>query len=155
MLEVGQTAPSFELPDQTGTTRSLSEFEGQRVVLYFYPKANTPGCATEAQGFRDRYEKFQERDVTVVGVSADTVEEIESFSESEELPFTLLSDEDGEVASEYESFGTREIRGETWEIAFRNTYVIGPDGVIEATYEGVSPEEHPEQVLEKIAELSE
>lgn len=154
MLEVGQEAPAFELPDQDENLVSLTRFGGQRVVLYFYPKAMTSGCTTEAQGFRDRYEAFAERDVIVLGVSADPVEEISEFAEAEDLPFALLSDEDGEVATAYESFGEREVRGETWEIAFRNTYIIGPDDVIEATYEGVSPDEHPERVLADLDDLA-
>ena len=153
MLEAGEKAPEFELQDQNGDTVSLSDFEGRRVVLYFYPKAGTPGCATEAQGFRDRYDEFTERDVVVLGVSADSVEDLREFAEDEDLPFTLLSDEKGTVASQYESFGEKEVRDETWEIAFRNTYVIGPDGEVEAVYEGVSPEEHPERVLSDLDDL--
>lgn len=153
MLETGQTAPDFELEDQNGNTVSLSDYEGQRVVLYFYPKAKTGGCTTEAQGFRDLYDEFTDRDVEVLGVSADPVDLIAEFSEEEDLPFTLLSDENGEAASQYESFGEKEVRGETWEIAFRNTYVIGPDGTIEAVYEGVSPDEHPQQVLDDLDDL--
>jgi len=107
------------------------------------------------QGFRDRYQEFAGRDAVVLGVSADPVGEIHEFAEKEDLPFRLLSDEEGEVATRYESFGEREVRGETWEIAFRNTYVIGPDGVIEATYEGVSPEDHSDQVLRDLDDLME
>lgn len=154
MLEVGQEAPAFELPDQDGEPVSLSDFEGRRVVLYFYPKAMTPGCTREAHGFKEHHEAFEERDAAVVGVSADTVSELAEFADQEDLPFTLLADEDGSVASTYESFGEREIRGETWEIAFRNTYVIGPDGTIEAVYEGVSPDEHPEEVLADLEDLA-
>ena len=153
MLEAGEDAPEFELQDQDGNTASLSDYEGQRVVLYFYPKAKTSGCTTEAQGFRDLHDEFAERDVEVLGVSADPVDLIDEFAEDEDLPFRLLSDEDGEVASKYESFGEREIRGESYEIAFRNTYVIGPDGTIEAVYEGVSPDEHPEEVLDDLDDL--
>ena len=154
MLEVGQQAPDFELPDHDGEPVSLSDFEGRRVVLYFYPKAMTPGCTREAQGFRDRHAAFEDADAAVVGISADTVSELAEFAAEESLPFTLLADEDGEVADAYGSFGEREVRGETWEIAFRNTYVIGPDGTIEAVYEDVSPDEHPATVLDDVEAAS-
>lgn len=147
MLDAGQQAPDFELPDQTGEPVSLSDFEGLRVVLYFYPKAMTPGCTREAQGFSELQDAFEARDAAVVGVSTDTVEALAEFDDQEDLSVTLLADEDGSVASTYDSFGEREVRGETWEIAFRNTYVIGPDGTIEAVYESVSPDDHPEEVL--------
>jgi len=147
MLDVGTQAPGFELVDQHGDTVSLTDFRGRRVVLYFYPKASTPGCTTEAQGFRDNYAGFGELDVAVLGVSADPVEDILAFAEAQDLPFALLSDPDGSVATAYESYGEREIRGETWEIPFRNTYVIDDEGAIEAAYEGVSPDEHPAKIL--------
>jgi peroxiredoxin Q/BCP len=150
MLETETQAPEFELPDHTGETVSLSDFEGQRVVLYFYPKAGTEGCTLEAQEFDDSWEEFAARNIQVLGVSTDTVEENAEFRESLGLPFPLLSDEDGSVADSYETFGTTEVDGETFEIAFRNTYIIGPDGTIEASYEGVSPEGHADQILDDI-----
>lgn len=148
MLETGQSAPDFELPDETGEPVSLSTFEGQTVVLYFYPKARTPGCTTEAQGFRDNWTAFEEAGIQVLGISADPPEELEKFKQEEDLPFPLLSDVDGDVASAYESYGTREIRGQTYEIAFRNSYVVDESGDIAAVYEDVSPEDHAEEVLD-------
>jgi len=150
MLETGQSAPDFELPDETGEPVSLSAFEGQTVVLYFYPKARTPGCTTEAQGFRDNWTAFEEAGIQVLGISADPPEELEKFTQEEDLPFPLLSDVDGEVASAYESYGTREIRGQAYEIAFRNSYVVDESGDIAAVYEDVSPENHAEEVLDDI-----
>lgn len=150
MLEPGEQAPEFELPDHDGEPVRLSDFRGDTVVLYFYPKAGTDGCTSEACSFRDNWDAFQEADVQVVGVSTDPVEEIASFREQQGLPFPLLSDEDGEVARRYETFGTPEIDGQRYEIALRSTYVIDEDGVIEATYEDVSPEQHAAEILEDV-----
>jgi peroxiredoxin Q/BCP len=152
MLEPGQQAPEFELPNHDGETVKLSDFEGQQVVLYFYPKAGTEGCTLEAREFDDSWSEFEQRDISVVGVSTDSVEEVATFKDELGLPFPLLSDESGAVAKQYDSFDTPEIDGETVEIALRNTYVIGPDGTIEAAYEGVSPEGHPDQLLSDLSE---
>jgi len=148
MLESDHSAPEFELPDQHGDPVSLSDFEGQRIVLYFYPRADTPGCTREAKAFRDEWDEFAERDVAILGVSNDPVENLEPFREKYDLPFTLLSDEDGAVAEQYDSFGDIEVDGDVYDIALRNTYVIDPDGHIEAVYEDVSPDEHADEILE-------
>lgn len=147
MLEPGDQAPSFSLPDQDSRTVSLDDFDGQYVVLYFYPRADTPGCTKEACEFRDRWDVFTERNVAILGVSNDPVENLGAFVDKYDLPFPLLSDEDGSVATAYDSYGTVEIEGETYDIALRNTYLIGPDGRIEAVYEDVSPENHAEEIL--------
>ncbi|SNZ03349.1 peroxiredoxin Q/BCP [Natronoarchaeum philippinense] len=151
MLEIGADAPEFELPDQHGEPRSLSEFAGQRVVVYFYPRADTPGCTTEACSFRDAYEEFEDRDVAVVGISDDPVEDLAGFAEKHDLPITLLSDESGEVADAYDSYGEKNMFGNTFDGVFRNTYVVDESGQIAAVYEGVDPEGHAEELL---AELS-
>lgn len=150
MPSKGDQAPAFELPDQDGNTVTLSEYEGEQVVLYFYPKAHTPGCTTEARNFRDVYDQFEERDVSVLGVSTDSVEDISSFAEEYDLPFRLLADEDGAVARQYDTFAVKEMRGEEYEIAERDTFLIGPDGAIDAVYESVSPEAHAEEILDDI-----
>lgn len=147
MLEVGDTAPGFELTDQHGETVSLADYEGERVVLYFYPKAKTGGCTREARAFRDRLDAFAERDVAVLGLSTDPVGLIREFADEEDLPFRLLSDEDGAVAGAY---GSRRDSGK----AERNTFVVGPDGTIEAAYGDVTPDGHPEEVLEDIDGLA-
>ncbi len=147
MLEIGDEAPEFELPDQRGETRTLAEFEGQRVVVYFYPRADTPGCTTEACSFRDAYEEFAERDIAVVGISDDPVEDLAAFAEKHDLPIALLSDESGEVASAYDSYGEKNMFGNTFDGVFRNTYVVDGAGRIAATYEGVDPEDHAEEIL--------
>lgn len=151
MLDVGDEAPGFELRDQHGDRVSLSDFEGRRVVLYFYPRADTPGCTREACSFRDAWDGYAERDVAVLGVSNDPVENLQPFRESYDLPFTLLSDPDGAVATAYESYGDIEVEGEVYDIALRNTYVIGPDGRIERVYENVSPDGHAEEILADVA----
>lgn len=147
MLDIGDSAPEFELTAQDSQTVSLSAYRGQRVVLYFYPRADTPGCTSEACGFRDEWETFEERDIAVLGVSDDPVEDLAAFAEEYDLPFRLLSDEDGNVSSQYETYGEKQMFGNTFDGVFRNTYVIGPEGRIEAVYEDVSPERHAEEIL--------
>lgn len=144
MPQEGQPAPSFSLQNHNGESVSLSEFEGQRVILYFYPKAGTEGCTVEANNFGDAFDEFERHDVAVLGVSMDSVADLASFREDEDIPFTLLSDEDGTVAEQYDSAGDGTAR--------RNTFVIGPDGDIETVYEDVSLGEHAEQVLDDVAE---
>ncbi len=155
VLETGTQAPTFELETQDGESVSLSSFDGQRVVLYFYPRADTPGCTREAKSFRDHLAEFAEYDVAVVGVSDDPVADLASFDEKYDLGFTLLSDPDGSVGAAYDSYGERTIGDREMEITHRNTYLIGPDGEIERSYEGVSPDEHPEDVLADLADLAE
>ena len=147
MLDEGDSAPEFELPDQNGDPVSLSDFRGRRVVLYFYPRANTEGCTKQARSFRDNWDAFEDLDVAVLGVSDDEVDDLRAFAAEHDLPHTLLSDEHGEVATIYDSYGEKRMFGNTFDGVFRNTYVIGPDGAIERAYEGVSPENHAEDVL--------
>ncbi|MFA9426611.1 peroxiredoxin [Natronorubrum sp. A-ect3] len=150
MLDVGDEAPEFELPNQHGEAVRRSAFEGQRLVLYFYPRANTDGCTTEACAFNDALSQFADRDAHIVGISDDPVEDLEPFAAEYDLEFNLLSDELGEVATLYESYGEKQLFGNTFDGVFRNTYVVGPDGLIEAVYEGVTPEGHAEAVLEDL-----
>ena len=145
MLEPSADAPDFELQNQHGESVALSSFDG-RVVVYFYPRADTPGCTTEACGFRDRWDEFDEAGVDVIGISDDPVTDLEAFAEEYDLPITLLSDEDGAVASAYDSYGEKSMFGNTFDGVFRNTYVV-EDGEIVATYEGVDPEGHAGEIL--------
>jgi peroxiredoxin Q/BCP len=147
MLAAGDTAPDFELRNQDDETVALSDFGGQHVVVYFYPRADTSGCTTEACSFRDRWAEYEDRDVAVLGVSDDPVSDLDDFAEKYDLPFELLSDEDGSVASQYDSYGEKNTFGNTYDGVFRNTYVVGPDGTIVAAFEGVDPEEHADEVL--------
>ena len=150
MLAVGDHAPEFELPNQDGDVVSLSELNGERVVVYFYPRANTEGCTKEACSFRDNWGAFTERGIRVLGISDDPVSELEAFKAEYDLPFDLLSDEDGEVSSRYDSYGEKSMFGNTFSGVFRNTYVIDATGVITQAYEGVSPEAHAEEILADI-----
>lgn len=151
MLSVGDEAPEFTLPDQDGESVSLSNYRGDHVVVYFYPRADTPGCTTEACGFRDAIDEFENRGIHVFGVSDDPVSDLEDFAEKHDLPFRLLSDEDGEVASAYDSYGEKNMFGKTFDGVFRNTYVVGPDGDIVEVYEGVDPEEHAMTILKDLS----
>lgn len=147
MLDTETAAPTFELPNQNDDRVALSDFEGEYVVVYFYPRADTPGCTTEACSFRDSWDEYAEADVSVVGISDDPVSDIGKFAQKYDLPFDLLSDEDGSVASQYDSYGEKQMFGNTFDGVYRNTYVVGPDGDIVATFEDVDPEEHAEEVL--------
>ncbi|AHF99911.1 bacterioferritin comigratory protein [Halostagnicola larsenii XH-48] len=152
MLDVGDDAPEFELPNQHGETVRRSDFDGQRLVVYFYPRANTDGCTTEACGFNDSLERFDDADVAVVGISDDPVSDLEKFADEYGLEFDLLADEMGEVSTLYESYGEKQMFGNTFDGVFRNTYVVGPDGTIEAVYENVTPDGHADELLEDLAE---
>lgn len=147
MLEPGEAAPDFELPDQHGETVSLSDLQGQTVVLYFYPRADTSGCTVEAKNFRDAHEEFEERGIVVLGVSNDAVEALADFADDYGLPFRLLSDKSGDVCRAYDSFNTDLVGDMTVSAAERNTFVIDADGRIAAVYEGVDPEDHAEEIL--------
>ncbi|QRV14425.1 thioredoxin-dependent thiol peroxidase [Haloterrigena salifodinae] len=154
MLDVGDEAPEFELPNQHDETVRRSDFEGERLVVYFYPRANTEGCTTEACAFNDANPDFDDRGVNVVGISDDPVADLESFADDYDLAFDLCSDEMGEVATLYDSYGEKQMFGNTFDGVFRNTYVVGPDGRIEAVYEDVTPEGHAEEILADLEESS-
>ncbi|MCG1002717.1 MULTISPECIES: thioredoxin-dependent thiol peroxidase [Halobacterium] len=147
MLSEGDSAPDFELQNQDGEPVALSDFDGQYRVVYFYPRADTPGCTTEACSFRDNWDEYADRDVPVFGISDDPVEDLKDFAEKYDLPFDLLSDEDGSVSEAYDSYGEKNVFGNEVVGTFRNTYVVGPDGDIVAAFEGVDPDEHAEEVL--------
>lgn len=142
--EPGMNAPNFRAQDQHGNTRSLSEFKGKNVVLFFYPEDDTPGCTKEACAFRDNIERFEKANTVVVGVSTDDVESHQRFVEKYELPITLLSDPDAEIAEMYDAQTT------DGERAQRVTYLIGPDGEVLRNYQKVDPTVHAEQLLEDL-----
>ncbi|MDZ7851021.1 MAG: thioredoxin-dependent thiol peroxidase [Halodesulfurarchaeum sp.] len=150
MLSTGDPAPDFTLPNQHGSDVTLADFEGQPVVVYFYPRADTPGCTTEACSFRDNWEAYETHNVPVLGISDDPAEDLADFADKYDLPFHLLSDEDGSVASAYDSYGTKNVFGNVVEGTFRNTYVVGRDGTIAGVFEDVNPEEHATEVLETL-----
>lgn len=150
-LAVGDPAPDFTLLDGKGNRVCLADLEGKRVVLYFYPRDNTPGCTKEACAFRDAYSAFQDQDVVVLGVSTDDAKSHEKFTAKFQLPFPLLSDEDGAVAAAYDSYGLKKFMGKEYMGITRNTFIIGPDGRIEKIYKKVKPETHIEQVLKDLS----
>jgi peroxiredoxin Q/BCP len=149
-LKVGDPAPVFSLPDGKGNIIHLAELKGKRVVLYFYPRDNTPACTKEACSFRDSYSGFQEKDVVVLGVSTDDAKSHEKFTTKLALPFQLLTDADGQVATAYESYGLKKFMGKEYIGISRNTFVIAPDGTIEAIYRKVKPEFHAKEILEAL-----
>ena len=151
MLEIGTTAPEFTLPDQNGQMHSLSDYRGQKVILYFYPKDMTSGCTSQACNFRDRYPQFQEKGAVVLGVSKDTVESHKRFEEKQGLPFTLLSDTELEVITAYD---VRKIGkdGKPTKSLIRSTYLIDENGLIITAFGGVKAKDNAAQMLDALDE---
>ena len=147
MAEAGQKAPEFALPDQDGREVKLSDFRGAPVVLYFYPKADTPGCTTQACGVRDRRGDYERAGAVVLGVSPDPVAKLERFAAKHGLPFALLSDEDHHVAELYGVWVRKAMYGRTYFGNERTSFVIDPDGSIAAVLRKVKPAQHDELVL--------
>lgn len=147
MAEEGQQAPDFELPDQGGNPVRLSSLRGGPVVLYFYPKADTPGCTTQACGVRDRRGDYQRAGAVVLGVSPDPVAKLEKFADKHGLAFALLSDEDHHVAELYGVWVQKSMYGRTYFGNERTSFVIGPEGRIAAVLRKVKPAQHDELVL--------
>lgn len=152
-LQVGDPAPDFSLADADGNTVSLADLQGKRVVLYFYPRDNTPGCTKEACAFRDNYDTYQAKDVVVLGVSADDAKSHQKFINKHDLPFPLLVDEDAKVATAYGSYGLKKFMGKEYMGINRSTFVIGPDGTLEKIYRKVKAEKHPVELLADLDEL--
>jgi peroxiredoxin Q/BCP len=149
-LKIHDPAPDFELPADDGSPVRLSDLRGKKVILYFYPRADTPGCTIEACEFRDLTPRIDERNATVLGVSPDPVEDVRKFREKFALPFRLLADADHEVAEAYDVWKERTIFGKTMMGAERTTYVIDEKGKIADVFEKVSAEGHASQVLERL-----
>ena len=154
MVAEGQEAPDFTLPDQDGNRVTLSELRGQPVVLYFYPKADTPGCTTQACGIRDHRSDYESSGARVVGVSPDTVTAQKKFAEKYDLDFTLLADENHEVADLYGVWGEKKMYGKTYMGVQRATFLIAPAGTVVRVFPNVSPKTHDEVVLEALGELA-
>ena len=147
MLEVGTKAPDFTLKNQEGQEVSLSQFAGKRVVLYFYPRDNTPGCTRQACGFAQNYEGFTQRDVVVIGVSKDSVASHLKFVQKYELPFVLLSDPDLEAIQAYGVWQEKKLYGKVSMGVVRTTYIIDPQGVIEKVMPKVKPDTNAAEIL--------
>jgi len=152
-LAHGDQAPAFRAPDQTGAFRSLEDFAGKWLLLYFYPKDDTPGCTKEACGLRDAFAEYRKRGVEVVGVSCDSVKSHGKFAQKYELPFTLLADEDKAIVEAYGAWGEKSMYGKTYMGTFRMSYLIDPTGKIAKVYSKVKPELHAEEALNDLASL--
>ena len=150
MLEVGSKAPGFELPDQNGTMRSLEEFKGKKVILYFYPKDNTPGCTKQACGFGELYPQFQEKDAVVFGVSKDSVASHKKFEAKYGLPFILLSDTELTAIQAYDVWQEKNMYGKKTMGVVRTTYLIDEEGNIAKAFGKVKAAENPQQMLELV-----
>lgn len=150
MLEVGTKAPEFELPDQNGDMRKLSDYLGKKVVLYFYPKDNTPGCTKQACGFSERYPLFLERGAVVLGISKDTVASHKRFEEKQNLAFTLLSDTDRKVIETYDVWKEKKNYGKVSMGVVRTTYLIDEEGIIIRANDKVKAAEDGEKMLKEL-----
>jgi thioredoxin-dependent peroxiredoxin len=153
MIQPGEKAPDFTLPDQDGNDVSLSDHAGQTVVLYFYPKADTPGCTTQACGLRDSISDFNGVGATVLGVSPDPVKRVKKFHEGQGLNFTLLADEDHAVCDLYGVWTQKSMYGKKYWGALRSTFVIDGDGTVVHVIEKASPKTHAADVLAALEEL--
>jgi thioredoxin-dependent peroxiredoxin len=151
MIGAGAPAPDFELLDQDGEPVRLSALRGRTIVLYFYPKADTPGCTTQACSIRDREADYAAAGVKVIGVSPDPVKKVKKFHDDESLNFDLLADEDHAVADEYGVWVEKSRYGKTYWGNERTTFVIDEDGVVKTVLRNVKPAEHDEQVLAALA----
>jgi thioredoxin-dependent peroxiredoxin len=154
MPKTGAQAPTFMLPDQDGKEHSLSEYAGKWVLLYFYPKDDTPGCTIEACTIRDQFKDFQKIGAVVLGVSTDSVKSHKKFADAYELPFTLLADEHKEVVGQYGVFGEKKFMGRTYMGTSRTSFLIDPSGKIAKVYEKVKPETHAGEVVADLKALA-
>ncbi len=151
-LDAGDPAPDFEMKDQDGTVHKLSDYAGKTVVLYFYPKDDTPGCTVEACSFRDNYQEIMDTGAVLFGVSADDAESHEKFRDKFDLPFPLLVDEEAKVSTAYGVWGEKNMYGRKFMGINRATFMIGPDGTLTKIWKRVKPEGHGEDVLGSIKE---
>jgi len=151
MLKEGESAPAFVTKDAAGQTVKLKDFKGQKVVLYFYPKDDTPGCTKEACSFRDAFATFKKRGIKVLGVSPDNEKSHQKFIDKYKLPFTLLTDPEHAIAEAYDSYGEKKFMGRTYMGVKRNTFLIDEKGKIRKVFEKVKPEEHASEVLDAFA----
>jgi peroxiredoxin Q/BCP len=154
LVSEGDTAPDFTLPDQDGDEVTLSDLRGQPVVLYFYPKADTPGCTTQACGIRDHRAEYEQAGAKIVGVSPDTVTAQKKFAQKFNLDFTLLADENHEIAELYGTWGEKKMYGKTYMGVQRATFIIDPEGKVAHVIPKASPKTHDDVVLAALGELA-
>ena len=152
MVKEGATAPAFKTTDTNGESVSLKDFRGQKVVLYFYPKDDTPGCTKEACSFRDGFSKFKKRGITILGVSPDSEKSHQKFTAKYKLPFTLLVDTDHSIADAYGVYGEKKFMGRTYMGIHRTTFLIDEKGKIKKVFEKVKPDDHADEVLGAFSE---
>lgn len=151
MLEIGRKAPNFTLPDKSGDQISLSDFQGRRIVLYFYPKDNTPGCTRQACAFAASYEQFRLQDVVVIGVSKDSVDSHLKFAQKHDLPFILLSDPELQAIRAYDVWKEKKLYGKVSMGVVRTTYVIDEQGYVEKVMPKVKPDTNAAEILAYLA----
>ena len=155
MIKENTQAPDFALLNQEGKSISLKDFSGKALILYFYPKDDTPGCTTEACSFRDDYSVYQGMNVDIVGVSPDNVDSHGKFAEKYDLPFELLSDDGHQVCEAYGVWGKKKNFGKEYDGVHRTTFLIDADGMVRKVFKGVKPASHSQEVIEAVKALSE
>jgi peroxiredoxin Q/BCP len=153
VIEAGEKAPDFKLPDQDGEDTSLGDLLGQPLVLYFYPRADTPGCTTQACSVRDHHGDYDAAGARVVGVSPDSVSAVKKFADKHDLDFTLLADEDHAVAERYGTWVEKSMYGKKYMGVQRATFIIGTDGKVAHVLPKVQPKKHDGEVLKALSEL--
>lgn len=151
-ITAGMAAPDFTLLDDNGKYVTLSSLRGQKIILYFYPKDDTPGCTTEACHFRDDYAEYEKLGVKILGISPNTVQSHGKFKSKYQLPFTLLADPDHKVCEMYGVWGRKKFMGKEFDGVFRTTFIIDQKGVIEKVYKNVKPEPHSQEILSNFKE---
>ena len=152
MLKEGSTAPAFKTTDAEGRSVSLKDFKGQKVVLYFYPKDDTPGCTREACSFRDAFDDFEKAGIKVLGISTDNESSHQKFARKFALPFTLLTDKDHAIADKYGTYGQKKFMGRNYMGVHRMTFLIDEQGKIKRVFEKVKPDDHAQEVLRAFEE---
>ena len=150
MLEIGTKAPEFSLPDENGEIRNLSDYKGKKLILYFYPRDNTPGCTKQACGFGELYPQFGEKGVEIIGISKDSVASHKKFKEKYSLPFTILSDTELQTIQAYDVWKEKKLYGKTSMGIVRTTYLLDENGVIIKAMDKVKAAENPEEMLEML-----
>ncbi len=150
VLQPGDNAPDFELPDQNGDPVKRSDLKGETVVVYFYPRAETPGCTTQACGIRDRGDEYRALGARVLGISPDEPEALRKFADKQRLDFTLLADPDHEVAEKYGAWGEKSMYGKKYMGIIRSTFIVDPDGKIARVFPKIQPKKHDDLVLKAL-----
>ncbi|ALP04625.1 thioredoxin-dependent thiol peroxidase [Clostridioides difficile] len=148
MLSIGTKAPEFTLEDKDGNKVSMSDFKGKKIVVYFYPKDNTPGCTRQACAFRNAYDGFKKEDIQVIGISKDSIKSHQKFAEKHELPFILLSDPDLVAIKAFDVWKEKKMYGKTALGVVRATYIIDENGIIEKVFEKAKPDTNAQEILE-------